>query len=107
LPLKDFFITLSTYDRIRVRITVQYGEPVEIMVQLESFIMDRWREVRRYDTAHGYLHVHSAPWDDAQDRRMRVQHAGLRSALTTAIDEIKTHWPRYRQECETGLGGAS
>ena len=107
MQTKEFFITLSTHDRIRVRITVQQGEPVEMMVQLESLIADRWREVRRYDTSHGYLHVHRAPWDDSRDQRLRVQHTGLKDALNTAIGEIKANWPVYRNVCELAIVGGA
>jgi hypothetical protein len=107
LPTKSFFIILSAYDRIRVRMTVQQGTSIEIMVQLESVIMDIWRPVRRYDTSHGYLHIHSAPWDDAADQRTRIQHDGLKRALNTALREIRENWPKYREVCEAAIVGGA
>jgi hypothetical protein len=37
---------LSHEDRLRVRFTLQHGEPVEIMVQLESWVGGSWVPVR-------------------------------------------------------------
>lgn len=85
---------------------LQNGDPVEMVVQLETLIGERWEQVRRYDTEHGYLHVHSAPWwDDERDRSTAVQHGGLKSAVTEAIQDIKDNWPRYRERCIAALGG--
>ena len=102
---EEFFITLSAEDQIRVRLQLQHGDPVEMTVQLETLIRDKWTPVRRYDTAHGYLHVHSAPWDDERDRSTAVQHGGLKSAVTLAIQDIKDNWPRYRETCVAALRG--
>ena len=100
-----FFITLSIEDQIRVRLELQHGEPIEMTIQLETLIGERWIPVRRYDTAHGYVHVHSAPWDDSRDRRSAVEHGGLKSAVTLAIQEIKENWPRYREACVAAFRG--
>ena len=102
---EEFFITLSAEDRIRVRLQLRHGEPVEMTVQLEAFIEEQWFPVRRYDTAHGYLHVHSAPWDDNRDRSTAVEHGGLKGAVTMAIREIKENWPRYRETCVAAFRG--
>jgi hypothetical protein len=105
LPQKEFLIPLSTDDRIRVRLILQNGDPVEMVVQLETLVGDQWQPVRRYDTVHGYLHVHSAPWDEERDRSTPVPHGGLKSAVTQAIQDIKENWPRYREACVAALGG--
>lgn len=102
---EEFFITLSAEDQIRVRMRRQQGDLVEITVQLETIIAEKWTPVRRYDTAHGYLHVHSAPWDSELDRSTKVQHDGLKMAITLAIHDIKDNWPRYRESCVAALRG--
>jgi len=105
LQEEEFFITLSAEDQIRVRIKCQHGDPVEMTVQLETIINDKWTPVRRYDTAHGYLHVHSSPWDGEIDQSTKIQHGGLKSAVTQAIQDMKDNWPRYREVCVAALRG--
>jgi hypothetical protein len=105
LPVEEFLISLTADDRIRVRMDLRQGQPIEMTVQFEGFIRDRWVPMRRYGTAHGYLHVHSAPWDDELDRTIVVPHGGLKAAITDAIQDIKANWPRYREACVIALEG--
>lgn len=100
LSEKSFLIALSEEDRIRARIKIQGSEPVEIMIQLECWIDDKWRNVRRYDTSHGYLHVHLRPWDKPRDKRRRLT-GGLKEALQIAIEDLKSNWQQYREVCVT------
>ena len=99
---KRFLFAVSDENRIRARYTVQRNEPVEIMVQLECWIEDKWRPVRRYDTRHGFLHVHTKPWDKGKDRRVRLDD-GLKDALTSAISDLKRNWRRYRAACARSM----
>jgi hypothetical protein len=101
---REFVALLTAEDRLRVRFVHEHGVPVEIMVQLECLIDGRWYPARRYDT-HVALHIHSAPWDDALDRRIPVVGVGLKEALDRAIDDIKTHRDRYRDACVVGVRG--
>lgn len=89
-----------------MRFTLQGPEPVDVMVQLECQIGNRWTPARRYDTAHGALHVHSAPWDQATDTRTAVRVETLSEGLTAAIAELRANWTDYRRACETALEGA-
>jgi hypothetical protein len=100
---KEHLEYLTAQDRLRVRIVTQRGEPVEITVQLESDIAGRWEQVRRYDTDHGSLHMHHAPWDQETDRREPVAHGGLKHALDMAIGELKRDWEQLRAGCEVAL----
>ncbi len=104
LRMKECLIPLSDEDRIRTRFALQHGEPAEIMVQLECWIGGKWEQVRRYDTKHGFLHVHLMPWDKRRDKRRRLER-GLSEALSMAIAELKEGWPRYRAACETAKVG--
>ena len=102
LTYKERVTALSEEDRLRVRFALQHGDPVEIMVQYEAWIGEKWTPVRRYDTKHGYLHVHMMPWNKRKDKRVPLT-GGLKEALTLAIDELKDKWPHYRQVCEAAM----
>ncbi|MFN8637162.1 MAG: hypothetical protein U0893_25215 [Chloroflexota bacterium] len=93
---------MTAEDRLRVRFAHQQGAPVEIMVQLECLIDGRWYSARRYDT-HIALHIHSAPWDETQNRRVPIVGIGLKEALDLAIDDIKVNRDRYRDACVAGV----
>ena len=95
---------LSDIDRLRVRFALERGAPVQITVQLECEIGGRWVPVRRYDSAHGFFHVHPVPWDEARDRQVLVGVAGPKDALSLAINDLKANWERYRAACEADLG---
>ena len=58
LKSKEFIKTISTEgnDRLRIRIVTEKGQVVNIMVQYEANIAGAWREIVRYDCAHGFLH---------------------------------------------------
>jgi hypothetical protein len=82
-----------------VRYTLQGSEPAEIMVQLECQAHGEWVQCRRYDTKHGFLHVHSAPWDEVADSREPVEIEDLKTGLNRAIADLKEGWQRYRRLC--------
>jgi hypothetical protein len=106
LARKERITALSEEDRLRVRFALQHGEPVEIMVQYEALIGGKWTQVRRYDTKHGFFHVHQMPWDKRRDKRRRLD-GGLKEALTMAIKDLQENWPRYREACEADKAATS
>lgn len=100
-----YVVQLTDRDRLRVEFTLDRGRPADVVVQLEGSFEpgDRWMAVRRFDEAHGALHVHLAPWDEARDRRVAIRAGGPKDALTTAIEDLKANWPKYRAACEAAL----
>ena len=54
---KEFIKTVSVdgNDRLRIRIATEKGQVVNIVVQYEANIAGTWREIVRYDCAHGFL----------------------------------------------------
>lgn len=77
------------------------------MVQFEAEIDGRWVQVRRYDSSHGYFHVHSKPWDKDADTRSHVQVSDLKQGLDLASNDLKQHWECYRDSCEAEIRGRS
>ncbi len=43
-------------ERIRIRITVENGKVIDIVVQFETLIEGKWYAIVRYDCAHGFFH---------------------------------------------------
>ena len=76
-------------------------------VQLECKVDGAWIPAKRYDTSHGSeLHVHTAPWDKAIDRKVPVPHGGLNHAMNQAITDLVDGYERYREVAEIGHRGA-
>jgi hypothetical protein len=100
----EFIFYLTDQDRIRVGFTTDGGTPVALLVQLECLIDARWLVCRRYDNRHGYLHVHTVPWDESRDRRVPVEAGDLRRAIRRLTDELRATWPASRARMEADLG---
>lgn len=85
--------------RVRVEIWTDRGRVTMFVVQLEAWHQERWKPVRRYDTAHGQPHL------DVLDTRGHIidkqwlQHPN-NAALTLAINGIKANWRRHLAEFE-------
>lgn len=43
-------------DRLRVKLKTQKGKLVDVLYQYESYIENKWRQIVRYDCAHGFFH---------------------------------------------------
>jgi len=55
---KKYTKTLDKFgnERLRIKLTIIKGKVADLVFQYKSFINDRWREVVRYDVAHGFFH---------------------------------------------------
>jgi hypothetical protein len=85
--------------RVRVEIWTDRGRVTMFVVQLEAWHQERWKSVRRYDTAHGQPHVDVL---DPTGRTIDKQWLRLsnNAALTLAINDIKRNWRQYLAEFE-------
>jgi len=52
--LKD--LDKSGSDRLRVKLKIDRGKLIDVLYQFESFINNEWKEIVRYDCAHGYFY---------------------------------------------------
>ena len=100
----EFVVYITDRDRIRVRFTLEHGVPDRIMVQLECEVAGRWREARRYDNYHGYMHLHVTPWDHGSDRPQRVEISDLRYAIAVLTSDLRASWPAIRARLVADIG---
>ena len=95
---KTFFKYLDkeTTERIRMKISVEKGKVVDIVVQYESFITNNWMAIVRYDCAHGYFHRDIlTPKGDKIKQSIVIEN--LEHALQYAEQDIKDRWKLYKQ----------
>lgn len=70
------------------------GKIVRFVVQLEVKVGGKWRQVVRYDCAHGFAHK---DYYDIEGRRRKINlHLGHEEALTFADEDINKNWLIYR-----------
>lgn len=70
-------------------------------INYRTFRSGRWLEVCRYDTCHGYLHIHRQwrkPSEQAQDlTAKRIGVGNYHMALAAASRDLENNWKRYKQ----------
>jgi hypothetical protein len=91
---KKYIITYSEDVRKRHYHKTTRGKVEKFMVQLEVKYERKWKEVVRYDCAHGYAHRDSY--------NLRGKHTkdelylSFEDALTLADDDIDDNWETYK-----------
>jgi len=101
---KEFTKTISVdeNDRLRIRIGTEKGRVVNIMVQYEAMIAGAWREIVRYDCAHGFLH-RDVMLPKGKTEKQPLSIANLNDALRCAEQDIKDRWQWYKERYIRGL----
>ena len=91
---KRYLILLDIDARKRHHHFSEHGKIVQFMVQLEIKCGAVWKEVLRYDCAHGYAHK------DCYNVEGRCRKMNLfldyEDALALADDDINENWALYR-----------
>lgn len=66
------------------------------MVQLEIYHKEVWKEVVRYDCAHGFAHRDSY---SLQGKYVKEElHISFEDALTLADEDIDDNWEKYKEK---------
>lgn len=87
-------------DRIRVHFIVESGHVTDVVVvQYEAFIDGRWREIVRFDEAHGFFH-RDILLPGGEQEKTTLSGADKNQALNQAITEIRENWFLYRWRYE-------
>ena len=92
---KRYLLPVWTDTRIRHYHRTKGRRIVEFSVQLEVEVQGTWREVIRYDTAHGLAHI-----DRFTVRGKRTKEwlrLDYNQALTRAERDLKQNWLTYRE----------
>jgi hypothetical protein len=87
-------------DRIRVHFMVEGGQVTDVVVvQYEAYIDGRWREIVRFDEAHGFFH-RDVLLPSGEQQKTVLSVADKNEALNEAMTEIKENWSVYRRRYE-------
>lgn len=83
-------------DRIRVQFRKDRGKILEFVVQYETLVMDEWKVVVRYDTAHGQPHTDVIRPDGTKEKRL-LHFPNFNDAFSYAEEDVKVNWEHYRR----------
>jgi hypothetical protein len=91
---KNYMVMLDIDTRKRHYHLAEAGKITKFMVQLEVKVENTWKEVVRFDCAHGYAHK------DCYDIKGKCRKINLsmsfEDALTFADDDVNENWEIYR-----------
>ncbi len=92
---KEYIIPYSNDARKRHYHKTSRGKVEKFVVQLEVKYKGRWKEVVRYDCAHGFAHRDS--YNLVGRYKKEELRLGFEDALTLADDDIDDNWELYTQ----------
>jgi hypothetical protein len=93
---KEYIIPYREDVRKRHYHKTKRGKVVGFAVQLEVKVGDKWKEVVRYDCAHGYAHRDS--YNLPGERKKRDLNLRFDDALTLADEDIDDNWEIYKNQ---------
>lgn len=94
---KEFIKRLDKFgqERMRVKLTINKGKLSDLVFQYESFIDNHWREIVRYDLAHGFFH-RDFVFPKGKKEKMRIEIFDVKTAATYAEQDIQDKWEFYK-----------
>jgi hypothetical protein len=101
---KEFtkILTPEGEDRLRIKITAEKGEVIDVVVQFESKVKDKWVPIVRYDCSHGYFH-RDVINPKGEKTKQLIPITNLKDALTYAEQDIKDRWEWYKEKFKKGI----
>lgn len=95
MSVTEYVIPLGLDARKRHYHESETGKVTAFTVQLEVSVNDQWREVIRYDSAHGFAHIDQYYLDG---RKVKKElNLKLSEALTLADEDLKENWKAYQK----------
>ena len=94
----EYFIELGIHrtDRLRFRFYKEKGKIIDLVVQYEIFIEEKWKAVVRYDCSHGFFHRDIISPDGSKEKKV-IDVPDLNYALLFARQDIEDRWEWYKE----------
>jgi hypothetical protein len=95
----EFFIALGNKDtdRLRFRFNKDKGVIIDLVIQYEILINEKWKPVVRYDCAQGFFHRDRISPDVSAEKKI-IDVPDLNYALQFARQDIEDRWEWYREQ---------
>ncbi|MBU0530397.1 MAG: hypothetical protein ABIH52_03725 [Candidatus Aenigmatarchaeota archaeon] len=102
--IKRFRIPLNTDTILDVKLEVESTEIKEFALNMRCKMGNKWYEVYRVDTAHGYLHEQKY-WISEKPIPI-VRETSLRHIFEYYMEQIKNNFERYKKYYLERRGGS-
>jgi hypothetical protein len=83
-------------DRLRIRLTIDKGKIIDVVVQYETFLDNNWIAIVRYDMAHGFFH-RDLLTPKGEKIKTPIDISDLDMATIYAEQDIKDKWELYKR----------
>ncbi len=90
------FLDDSEHERVRMKIHTEKGNLIDMVVQYESLINDKWFPIVRYDCSHGFFHRDTMKPNGEKEKNV-IAISKLKDALSYAEQDIKDRWEFYKE----------
>ena len=81
---------------IRIRFWIDKGKLLDLVIQYESKIDDRWHSIVRFDCSHGFFNRDVLNPNGAKEK-FAIPMNNLKDAANYAEQDIKDHWNSYKE----------
>ena len=95
---KEFYIYLGNLyrDRIRLHFITDKGEIIDLVLQYETIIHEKWVAIVRYDCAHGFFH-RDMMYPNGDKEKKIIEVPSLKFAVTFAKQDMEDKWEWYKE----------
>lgn len=96
---KEFFVYLDNHlkDRIRLYFKKDKGQIIDVLIQYETILNEKWVAIVRFDCAHGFFHRDLyQPNGDKEKKAIDVPD--LKFALQFARQDLEDRWEWYKEQ---------
>ena len=90
------FLDDYEFERLRIKIHSEKGELIDIVIQYESFINNKWNPIVRYDCSHGFFH-RDIMKPNGEKEKQAIIISNLKDAMNYAEQDIKDRWEFYKE----------
>ncbi len=96
---KEFYIYLGIHyqDRLRIRFKKEKGHILDMILQYEASINDRWIPIVRYDCAHGFFHRDLLHPNGTEEKRV-IEIPNLKFGFIFAKNDLEDRWEWYKEQ---------
>ena len=91
----ELFLDEDDLEKLRIRIHTNKGQVIDVVVQYESLIENKWTPIVRYDCAHGFFHRDEL-YPGLKEKQV-ISITSLKDAVNYAEQDIKDRWQFYKE----------
>lgn len=95
------YLTAESADRLRRYAQKEKSIILEFVVQYEAKISEKWQQIVRYDTAHGFAHKDIMKAGGGAIK-IPLFFETYNIAFTYATIDLKANWKKYRETFKRG-----